>query len=578
MRSNITLHDSFKAYTYDQDKAFNPEDTVQRVKDRFKEANLDILKQTVRIDSGRLDIPVFVSVCGGDAARTIGTKKQMGKGATPQQAEASALMELSERYSFFSFLKNRHFIQSSLADLKEPAMDMRYILQSVHHDQNDAQRAYDVFKRLSLSWTWARNLSTQEEVLIPLSWFYEINQFNGPAAGNTLEEAIVQGVCEVIERHVSARVAREQIITPDIDIDSVDNEAARTLIDKFRGNGIELFLKDFTLDMGVPSVAALAWDPGTFPNRSEIVFTAGTACDPTKALIRALTEVAQLAGDFDTTGEYVASGLPKPHNMDEASYITKSNKTVSIYDLPSVAHNDFKVEVENCVEALRRNGLELFVVNVTHPILDVPAAYNIVPGCQFRERSRSSSIPYFAAKIVTHTLPSLKALAELERISALYPDQYYLEFYKGLIDVESGDYGQGLSRFRRALELDPEQEDIPTTQCQVGACYKDMGEFTRAIAELEKAAILDGERKEVYNALGYCYFKLTKHTEAIKCFERAIEIDPESAIDYANIGSNLRDLGQPEEAIRFYRMALDLDSSIEFARDNIRILSEQLKK
>ena len=58
----------------------------------------------MRIDSGRLDIPVYLSILGVDARRVVPTHKQMGKGATPVQAEASALMELVERFSFFTYL------------------------------------------------------------------------------------------------------------------------------------------------------------------------------------------------------------------------------------------------------------------------------------------------------------------------------------------------------------------------------------------------------------------------------------------------------------------------------------------
>ena len=62
-----------------------------------------MLAETDRVDTGRLGIPVFVSVCGPEARDIMPTRKQMGKGASPEQAEASALMELVERYSFFSF-------------------------------------------------------------------------------------------------------------------------------------------------------------------------------------------------------------------------------------------------------------------------------------------------------------------------------------------------------------------------------------------------------------------------------------------------------------------------------------------
>ena len=59
-------------------------------------------------------------VCGHDAKAVTGTNKQMGKGATPQQSEASAVMELAERFSFFSFCKQAdNFFTGTYNNLKE---------------------------------------------------------------------------------------------------------------------------------------------------------------------------------------------------------------------------------------------------------------------------------------------------------------------------------------------------------------------------------------------------------------------------------------------------------------------------
>ena len=102
----IRLQDCYKTYTYDQDKVFSPVETVKRFKKRLEEVDLDILKEVRRIDNGRLDIPIYFSITGNDAREVIGNKKQMGKGCTPEQSEASACMELGERFSFFSFIKN----------------------------------------------------------------------------------------------------------------------------------------------------------------------------------------------------------------------------------------------------------------------------------------------------------------------------------------------------------------------------------------------------------------------------------------------------------------------------------------
>lgn len=104
MLPSLQIADAFKGYTFDLDKLVPPEETISRVRERLAGLKLKILQETRRIDTGRLDIPVFISLLGVDAQRVMPTKKQMGKGATPAQAEASALMELVERFSFFSYL------------------------------------------------------------------------------------------------------------------------------------------------------------------------------------------------------------------------------------------------------------------------------------------------------------------------------------------------------------------------------------------------------------------------------------------------------------------------------------------
>ena len=77
MKFKVELKDAPKTYTYDQDKVMTPENTVKRFREKLKKVDLDILKRTIRIDNGRLDIPIYFSLCGTDAHNTIGTKKQV---------------------------------------------------------------------------------------------------------------------------------------------------------------------------------------------------------------------------------------------------------------------------------------------------------------------------------------------------------------------------------------------------------------------------------------------------------------------------------------------------------------------
>jgi ribosomal protein S12 methylthiotransferase accessory factor YcaO len=38
-----------------------------------------------------------------------------------------------------------------------------------------------------------------------------INEFNGPSAGNCVEEALSQGICELVERHVSSLISTNNL-------------------------------------------------------------------------------------------------------------------------------------------------------------------------------------------------------------------------------------------------------------------------------------------------------------------------------------------------------------------------------
>src|SRR4030042_638418 len=71
----LNLNDTLKGYTYDQDKLLTPEETIRRVRERLGALDLKLLQDTRRIDTGRLDIPVYLSLLGVDARRVVPTPK-----------------------------------------------------------------------------------------------------------------------------------------------------------------------------------------------------------------------------------------------------------------------------------------------------------------------------------------------------------------------------------------------------------------------------------------------------------------------------------------------------------------------
>jgi ribosomal protein S12 methylthiotransferase accessory factor len=574
MNYRVTLNDAYKSFTKDQDKILHPQETVKRFQEKLKATDLDILKSAIRIDNGRLDIPVYFSTCGKDAAAVTGTKKQMGKGGTPHQAEASAVMELAERFSFFSFAKNSaNFFTDTYANVKDKALAFEMIAQSVHDESEDLPVSRNIFENLPLKWTWGYNLSEEKEVLIPFDWFFAINEFNGPSAGNCVEEALIQGICEIIERHTSSLVSQNKLKVAAIRPDSVTDPMVLEMFQKYKNAGVNLYLSDFSLDTGIPTVGALAYDPVTFPALSEIVWTAGTTPDPQKALSRALTEVAQLAGDFNTNANYVASGLPKYTSVEEVGYVINPGKEVNIGDLPDLSNDNLKTEIINCLAALNKINMQVLVINTMHDQLQIPAFYTIIPGAHFRERSLGTSVGMFAAKHIFENRPAAKAIAQLNSMDQTLPGKYYVNFYLGACHLAIDDPESALAYFRRSLTLDPTEQEIPSIYSYLGVALKDMGEYRQALDVLKKGEKLDRERTDIYNLMGFCHFKLKEHEAAIESFKKVIALNPSSAIDYANIGSNYRQLGAKEKAIRYYEMALKLDDSIEFAREGLDELS-----
>ena len=582
-KKTLILQDCLKKFTTDQDKAISPDQTVELFLQKLATLDLEILSEIKRIDNGRLDIPVYFSVCGEDAVALTGAKKQMGKGASPMQAKASACMELAERFSFFSFKNDpKNFLVGDYSTLRQcgyPLLDLAFLLQSVHDTTTGKELLERLLAGIPIQWTWATNMTKGEDILIPFSWFYAINEFNGPSAGNTYEEAALQGVCEIVERHVCSLINNQKISTPRIDPASVRDPVGRDLLEKFAANGIELYLNDFSLNTGICTVGALAIDRTTFPASSEIVYTAGTTPGAEKALIRAVTEIAQLAGDFNSNSNYVASGLPKPLAMDEVAYLTDAEATVSIQEMANFSDNNIKREVEHCVASLNRIGMEVFMIDTTHPRLQIPALYTVVPGAHFRERSMIQSAGLFAAKLLVECVHDPVVLEErLAGMQALLPDAYYLEFYRGRNVFTMGEADQAIAHFDRALKLNPEKEDLPYIYSYMGSCLKELGRYDEAIRVLEQGRMEDDERPDLHNLLGVCYYKKGAYQTAITHFERAVHLNPSSGMDYANLGINYSQLGRNEEAKQFFTLALTLDPSIQFARDYLEKISADGKK
>ncbi len=575
----IQLKSCPKKYTKDLDKARTPEETLKWAKDILKSCGIEILSEIKRIDVNRLGIPVYMSICGSDARNIMPTRKQMGKGPSVSQAEASAVMELIERFSFFSFWRdNSNFYNLSWTEaektFKERLISWKEIVKST-----EEELSYREFKSVMdlIKWKFVPALMVKEqrEVYLPVDWFRKLNEFNGSSTGNTFEESILQGGCELVERHVCAIIDKKKPILPTIDPSSFKDPVLVKLYNAFQRENINLWLKDFSLDMGVPTVGALAYDPTTFPEKSEIVFTAGTATSPEKAAIRALTEVAQLAGDFCTNSRYEASGLSKFEDLKECEWI-KKGYYISIDKLPNISDDDIYNELVNLAITLEKKGYNLYTVDITHPLLKVPCNYNIVPGFLFRERAKNAKIGMFVGRIIAEELPTEKAEEKLKVIKELYNGEYFVDFFYGILNLRKLDFEKALENFNLAEEKASIAEDKGLILFYIAYVFTQREDWDRALYYLNKAIHFDSNHYSFYNLKGVCLFKLNRFKEAIEIFKKAIDLDKGAAIDYANIGICYKYLKKPTIAKEYLNIALELEPGLEIAQKHLEELKNQI--
>jgi ribosomal protein S12 methylthiotransferase accessory factor len=200
---------------------------------------------------------------------------------------------------------------------------------------------------------------------------------NGLASGNVLVEAVVHGLCEVIERDAEAawrRSGRDRRVV----LDSIDDSACRELIGRVVASGARLAVWDLASDVGLCTIGcAIVEDPREPAWRALGYYEGfGAHLDPAIAIARAITEAAQ------TRLTYIAGGRDDFFPFDYARatdpelVASRWSRMASPCDEP-VAFDD----LPRPVRAPRSLGDALVqLVELTHPALGVPCAKVLVPG------------------------------------------------------------------------------------------------------------------------------------------------------------------------------------------------------
>ncbi len=333
----------------------------------------------------RIGIPVFTTIrpSAAEGAITVYT----GKGHVTEEAKISAIMEGIERFS------------------GEPGS-----IDTVKGSYNSLLATYEVldpfalnlprFRRYShdeiLEWVRGYSLTNDREVLVPAEAVFHPyrreNQLfrtntNGLAVGNVIEEAILHGLLEVVER--DAWSLFEMGVTKGRELKIENCNLAEGLIKKFRDASVELYIKDITSDVGIPTIA-VAMDDEITKDPALLSLGVGAHLIPEIALVRALTESAQsrlttIHGTREDT--YKADfarkiGYVRMKRLNRR-WFERYGESVCISEVESFESDDLLHDINHILKKLKGAGLnEAIVVDLTRGEVNVPAVRVIVPGLE----------------------------------------------------------------------------------------------------------------------------------------------------------------------------------------------------
>jgi oxazoline/thiazoline synthase len=323
-----------------------------------------------------------------------------GKGSTAEQGEASALMEAIERYSGIfqgdeirTTKRYTDFMPGAAIAPNEVLLfsNTQYrvgLAPNMAHDVTPTAPPFDPSAKIEWSPVWSLRDECFRYLPTSLLYFFyrggtaatHINaDSNGCAAGNTIEEAIVQGFLELVERDSYAIWWYNRLRRSELDLSRFDDPYVRDLKAQLADTGRRLWVLDITSDLGIPSFVALSHSAKD--DHDFVEYGSGAHFDPRIALLRALTEVNQFLSIGLMGARNAHHDGETPFYLQDHPYLTPNGHAPVRPDYNfNFGRLDKREQVMACVNIAKRHGLDFLVLDQTRPDIEVPVVRVLVPG------------------------------------------------------------------------------------------------------------------------------------------------------------------------------------------------------
>ncbi len=388
-----------KQYWRGTQRACSPEETLERVAPYLDYYGITRVANVTGLD--RIGIPTYMVVRPNSRSLSV----TQGKGVDAPAAKVSGIMESIEAYHA-EHPPCLTRLECYAALRQEVAVVDPMTLPLGRHSPYSAVKP--------IPWTAGYDLLRRETVWVPFELVHTnatlprlpgsgcfVCSSNGLASGNTLGEAVLHGLCELIERDGLAlweqAPAADQARTR-LDLSTVDDAVCRELLERYERAGVAVMAWDVSTDVGLPAFRVLIYDWSTDALLRPLGAAFGSGCHPDRAvaLARALTEAAQsrltaIAGSRDDQTRLHYRSFQAAAALDYYRELAAAGDgPLNFRAIPSLATASAETDVARVLDRLRAVGCRhAVVVDLSRPGLPAQVARIIVSGLEGNTESPS---------------------------------------------------------------------------------------------------------------------------------------------------------------------------------------------
>ncbi len=423
---------------YDKKKDRCPIETISKIKGILSSIDLNLREEWLQHKRSSKNAPFSIRI-NIPGCKKLGTN---GKGTTQEYALASAYAEFMERIQnelVLSFLNDdfevapdeKQVSVNYILNNKNSFIDL--LIETYANSEVSGEKIISRLNDLSIKRFPFLYESNKKEETIAVVPFYDVRNnkvtylpsslimlsqtSNGMSAGNTPEEALVQGLSEVVERFALIKIIYDHLVLPEVPKSLyLDYSELKKIINYIESFGIKVTIKDASLGLNMPVICAVF----EHKKRKSYMITLGAHPSLPIAIERSLTEFLQ---GFDVSDP---SNLDEFHSYDEYNELKKDDfyimrdaavcarltilKPEFFEDSPSYAFDylmwknyekvDNKKMMNMLIELCLEIGQDLFIRDVS--FMGFPSFQIVSPKMtilsQYNEEHLNESINFFECK------------------------------------------------------------------------------------------------------------------------------------------------------------------------------------